>query len=118
MRAAIALLTLLATATPGAQAGATFVDLDKPGAMDRLERDNPEHYRAVRGILKDVLKQPAESVPQWLRVTYKAEDVAYPPILLTSNPPKRDQRFRLDGVTYRTLLTLPHVPTVAEPAVR
>jgi hypothetical protein len=115
MRAVTVLLTLL-VAIPGALASATFVDLDKPGALGRLQRDNPEHYRAVRGIVANVVKQPEASVPEWMRVTYKADDVLYPPILLTSNPPKRDLRFRLDDVTYRTLVTLPYVPTVAEPA--
>jgi hypothetical protein len=64
-----------------------------------------------------VLKQPEAHVPEWVRVTYKAEDVLYPPILLASDPPKRPLSFRLDDVLYRTLLTLPRVEAIAEPAI-
>ena len=110
---------LLGTLTvTAAQAAGHFVDLSKPGALDRLKHDNPAHYRAVRGILENVRRQPGGLVEPWIRVTYKAEDVRYSTILLTSDPPKRHLSFRLDHVLYQTHVTLPRVPVVAEPAIR
>lgn len=111
-----AMLATIPVAGAGAGDAERFVDLSKPGALDRLKHDNPEHDRAVRGILADVVKQPEAGVREWIRVTYRAEDVDYSTILLTSNPPRRHLRFRLDDVVYRTFVTLPHVPVVVLPA--
>ncbi|HEX5044952.1 MAG TPA: hypothetical protein VFV75_18805 [Candidatus Polarisedimenticolaceae bacterium] len=116
MRGTLLIVALLAGGTSAVHG--RFVNLDRPGAMDALKRENPEHYTAVRGILASVLRQPEPMVEQWIRVTYKAEDVAYSPVLLATDPPKRTLSFRLDDVRYQTLLTLPAVQAVPEPAIR
>ena len=118
MRNRFFLLMLVTGFLTSAQGAGRFVDLNKPGAMDQLKRDNPAHYSAVRGIVDHVFDRPEGMVEKWIRVTYKAEDVGYSPILLASDPPKRSLSFRLDDVRYRTLLTLPREAAVAEPAVR
>lgn len=122
----VSLMVLTATILPAHAAG-RYVDLNKPGAMDQLKRENPAHYRAVSAIVQAALRQeerPGDqaavqaAVVEWWRIqfAYKAQDVTYSPILLTSNPPKRELSFRLDEVRYRKLLTLPAVQAVAVPA--
>lgn len=127
MRIVRVLLVLFAAALPATHAAGRYVNLNKPGAMEKLERQNPKHYRAVSDILQAALRQaepagnPAlqqAALTEWYRVqsTYGAKDVYYAPILLTTDPPKRELSFRLDDVLYRKLLTLSPVQAIAEPA--
>jgi hypothetical protein len=126
VRIVSALVLVVTAAFPAAQAAGRYVNLNKPGAMDRLKGENPTHYRAVSKILQAALRQaePAgdlvvqHALAEWFRIlsTYKAEDVDYSPILLASDPPKRELSFRLDDVRYSKILTLSHVQAVAEPA--
>ena len=81
-------------------------NLNEPGALEALQRDNPAHYQTVRQILDNILKQPESQVPRWLRTTFNAQDVRYLRVLLTSDPPKRDLSFTLDDTRYKTRLTL------------
>jgi hypothetical protein len=84
------------------------INLNEPGALEALQRDNPAHYQTVRQILDNILKQPESQVPRWLRTTFNANDVRYLRVLLTSDPPKRDLSFTLDDTQYKMRLTLAH----------
>jgi hypothetical protein len=122
----VLLMVVLTTMIPPTLAEGRYVDLDKPGAMAKLARENPTHYRAVSEIVQAALRQSEAAgnlaaqmaLVEWRRIqsTYKAEDVDFPPILLTTDPPKRELSFRLDDVRYRTILRLPRVQAIAEPA--
>ena len=81
-------------------------NLNEPGALEALQRDNPAHYLIVRQILDNVLRQPQSQVPRWLSTTFNAKDVRYAPVLLASYPPKRDLSFTLDDTRYKARLTL------------
>jgi hypothetical protein len=93
-----------------------IVDLDAPGALDALARDNPQHYRKVREIIADVQKQPDSEVPQWMRTRFDARDVNYGPLLLVTDPPKRRLSFTIDEVRYRSTVTLTHWKAQRMPA--
>jgi hypothetical protein len=108
---------LVAVAATGAGAAERIVDLSQPGALARLKQENPAHYAAVRGILEDVGRQPEARALSWIGIHYRAKDVRYSEILLTTDPPKRDLSFRLDDVVYQARVTLPPVEAVADPAV-
>jgi hypothetical protein len=82
------------------------VNLDVPGALDALARDNPQHYTKVREIMAEVQKQPDSAVPQWMRTRFDARDVDYGPLLLVTDPPKRRLSFTIDEVRYRSTVTL------------
>ena len=82
------------------------INLNEPGALEALQRDNPAHYQTVRQILDNILKQPESQVPRWLQTTFNAKDVRYIRVLLTSYPPKRDLSFTLDDTRYKARLTL------------
>src|SRR5216684_5221892 len=83
------------------------VDLNTPGALDALERENPRHYERVREIMSDVQYQPDSKVPRWMQARFDARDVLYQPLLLlTSLPPKRRLAFTIDNVRYQAIITL------------
>ena len=94
--------------------GAT-VDLNWPGAMDRLKRDNPAHHKKVQAILASASTLPSPRAEQFVRATYDAKDVFFGPVVLTSDPPKVDLRFRLDDVVYSKRVML-RVSATPEPA--
>jgi hypothetical protein len=109
MRRLLALITVVGLGVgqaPIAFGQSRIVNLDVPGALDALERDNPPHYRKVREIMAEVQKQPDSEVPQWMRTRFDARDVNYGPLLLVTDPPKRRLSFTIDEVRYRSTVTL------------
>lgn len=83
-----------------------IVDIDAPGALDALARDNPRHYEKVREIISEVQKQPDSEVPRWMRARFDARGVIYGPLLLVTDPPKRHLSFTIDEIRYKTIVTL------------
>ena len=95
----------LASASPDER----LVNLNEPGALEALRRENPTEYRTIRKILDAVQEQPeSPNVPQLLQTTYKAHDVSYLPVLLTSDPPKKNLAFTLGKTRYQIRVTLTH----------
>jgi len=105
---AIGLLSFCAACAiaPLASAGAA-VDLNAPGAIESLARRNPEHYAKIEKILADVARQPQEAVAQWMKAEFGAEDVSFPQLLMTSDPPKRNLSFALDKTRYEVVVQVP-----------
>ena len=82
------------------------VDLDAPGAMERVRAANPIHLDKIVKIIEGVAQQPDSTVPRWLRVNFDARDVGYTPIVMTSHPPKRRLSFALDDTRYEVVVVL------------
>ena len=92
------------------------VDLDVPGTLEALERDNPTHYEKIRQIMVGVHKQPDAEVPRWMRTRFDARDVLYAPSLLVTDPPKRRLSFTIDDTQYHTVVTLTNLQPKLMPA--
>ena len=105
-RLAVALVCLSLATTPS-YASTGSVDLNAPGAIEALARDNPEHYAKIAKILQDVAQRPPEAVPRWMKSEFGAEQVAFPSLLKTSDPPKRSLAFTLDRTRYEVVVTVP-----------
>ena len=108
-RRSIAALVMLSSALflgPTPVAAGPTIDLDRPGALEALERTNPDHAAKVRRILEGVARTPDRDVPRWMRVAFDARDVEYAPIVLTSHPAKRRLAFALDGTRYAAVIVL------------
>jgi hypothetical protein len=112
---ALALLGIAGRAMAG-DAPAWAVDLNEPGAMERLEQANPGHYETIRRIMAGLFTRDDREVPRWLQTTFAAHEISYAPILLTSAPAQRRLAFALDGTRYRAVVTLSHVRGVIVPA--
>ena len=82
------------------------VNLNAPGAMERLQASNPAHYGKVQEILEGLPKRPSGSVAGWLRTSFQARDVSYRDLLRTSYPAQRDISFVLDDTRYAARLTM------------
>jgi hypothetical protein len=92
----------IAASSVGAQAQTVKrFHLDLPGAMERLQAGNPDHYRKVEAILAGLSRCPAASdAADLLRVKFEARDVFVSAFFRTSYPAKRDVSFVLDDTRY------------------
>lgn len=94
------------------------VDLSKPGALDRLEEANSEHYAKVLAV-KRVASQPncTEDL-KLLRVALKLDDATCAAMTtLTSYPPKKNVSVTIDGVRYMTYAPFGFAPAKVVPLV-
>ena len=104
--AAVLAMLWTAAAAAGDATSARTVNLNKPGALEALQRSNPTHHEKVRRILDGILQQPDAAVPRWIETNFEARNVSYAPILLTSDPPKRRLSLALDDTRYEAIVTL------------
>jgi hypothetical protein len=110
-------LTCVATMATAADIGLRrTLDLDAPGAMERVRAANPAHFDKIVKIIEGVTQQPDSAVPRWLRVNFDARDVGYRPIVMTSHPPKRRLSFALDDTRYETVVVLTNTTGTVTPA--
>ena len=76
------------------------LNLDEPGALERLQRDNPAHFAKVDRILREAPERSSASVARWMRTEFNAKDVSRSDILKTSYPAQARLSFALDGTPY------------------
>jgi hypothetical protein len=82
------------------------VDLNDPSAVERLRASNPKHFAVIEQIVNGLGERSSGEVPTWIRTTFGARDVSYPPVILVTDPPQARLSFSLDGVRYRAKVTL------------
>lgn len=99
---------LAAVITAGSSYASGPIDLDVPGNLRAIERDNPGHFAKIERILAEVPRQPPNerAVAAWLRTRFQARDVRYTDLILTSLPPKKRLQFSLEDISYVKLVTL------------
>ena len=79
------------------------INLDKPGALEAIEKEHPEHYRKIVEIIRVAQAEPCETLPQVLKTRFDAFDTVCKSYqLLTSDPPKRHLSFTLESTGYVT----------------
>ena len=113
--AASLVLVCVGVANAGDIALRRTVDLDAPGAMERVHATNPTHFDKITKIIEGVTKQPETAVPGWLQVNFDARDVNYRPVVMTSYPPKRRLTFALDDTRYEAVVVLTNVSGTVTP---
>ena len=91
--------------TAGASEIPKVMNLNDPIDMAEVAKINPAHYEKIEKIIKGINRQRSEQVARWIKVTFKANDVIFPEILLVSLPPKRRLSFVLDDIRYEGLIT-------------
>jgi hypothetical protein len=109
MKRLIALVALLFAAP------ALAIDLDQPGAMQRLARDNPAHHAKVEQILSEAPHRPYSTMARWIRTEFNATDVDASQLLKTSYPAQARLSFVLDGESYSKVIRI-DAPARAVPA--
>jgi hypothetical protein len=104
---AITLGFVLASLASPAVAQEPYVDLNRPGALDALARDNPRHYEQVVQVTRVASKVSCETELGMMPVPTTAnrmECVAM--AIMTSDPPKRRITFQIDHTRYGMVVTL------------
>ena len=85
---------------------ALAIDLDRPGAMEALARDNPVHYAKVEKILSEAPYRPFASVARWIRTEFQARDVDTSHLLKTTYPAQARLSFVLDDRHYTKVIRI------------
>ena len=104
------LTAVLLAAAIGASAADKHVDLNAPGALEKLQASNPVHYRKVQEILKGLEERRGRDVVGWLQASFAAKQISYYDLYRTSYPPQRDLSFVLDETRYSARFFVPVAP--------
>jgi hypothetical protein len=81
--------------------GTREVDLDRPGALDRIEAQDPALYKRLIGVIKAAEMQPCEHLPKLIEAQFRATlSTCNAYSILTSFPPKIRMSFLVDGTLY------------------
>jgi hypothetical protein len=116
MRTVVAALLASVAFSANAGLGAVHqVDLDIPGALARVQRDHPAHFRAITEILREAPYRRPQALSGWVRTAFNAK-MASAMLIKTSYPPQARLEFVLDDTEYRALVTLRNVEPSVTPA--
>ena len=107
-KVAIALLLMAAAASQANGPLRPSIDLDRAGAMETLERENPDHYRRIEHILDLATRMPCHTATfnRTLRVRFEARDAGCGLLLMTSYPSKRHLTFTLGDSSYAKIVEM------------
>ena len=117
-KVAIALLLMAVTAAQANGPQRPPIDLDSAGAMEILQRENPDHYRRIEQILKLATRMPCRTgmFSRTLRVRVEARDTECGLLLMTSYPSKRRLTFTLGDTGYGKVVEMNESPNRLVPA--
>lgn len=101
-----AIFLLFLAASFGVHANPVRVDLDRPGALEAIEKENPAHYRKIVDIIRVAADQSCLTAPQLMQIEGARGTDCRAMAIMTSDPPKKRLVFRLDDVQYVTVVTL------------
>ena len=84
------------------------VDLDKPGAMETLQRENPKRFERVSGILDLATEMPCQTdeFAKVSRARFDVDGARCGVLLKTSDPAKRQLSFVVDDTSYVSVVTM------------
>jgi hypothetical protein len=103
----------------GLLAGACYaqdrVDLDRPGALEQLQRENARHFAKIERILREAPKQSASAIAGWMRANFDAKEAQSSPMLKTSYPAQTRISFVLDDTRYSKVIYI-DAPARPQPA--
>ena len=92
------------------------VDLAKPGALDRLEKENPDHYAKVLKVQRAAAAPSCVDELKVLKADLKLDDATCAAMTtLASYPPKRTVSIMIDGVHYMTFTPIEFEPAKSVP---
>jgi hypothetical protein len=115
----IVLPILALSAILPAHAGPTVsrdVDLDRPGALQAIERDDAALYTRIRGVLDAAQAQTCETLPQLVHAQFQATlGTCSTFSILTSFPPKRRISFVIDDTGYSSNVVQVHLDGKLQP---
>ncbi len=101
MRLVLAGVLIIASGTCAAEwKQPTVVDLNQPGALDRVAAENPAHYRQILDVARTMQEKSCAEALRAYRARFDGGLTCSSYVTLTSLPPKRHLSLTLDGVRY------------------
>jgi hypothetical protein len=92
------------------------VRLDTQQELDNLRATNPSHYARAKRLIAAANTQCPPGQPRLQSTELKSGHLSCGQVLLTSNPPKREISFTLDGISYAALVRVTADPPKPERA--
>ena len=105
------IVAALSTAAALAQAAPPLrlhVDLDRPGALETVKRERPDHFGKIVQIRDLASRMPCltEEFGRTLQVKFEVREAACGALLMTSYPSKRRLSFTLGESSYVTVVEM------------
>jgi len=82
------------------------IRLDTPAELAWLRATNPDHYARAAHVMAAANFLCPPAAPKLQDAELGRSDAACALLLRTSNPPKREITFRLDGIRYAALVAI------------
>lgn len=84
------------------------VNLDKPGVLEQIEKDNPGHFARIEGIRKVASHTPCqmERLAKTLKADFDASATNCAQFFQASYPARYPLSFQLDDTSYHTTIYL------------
>ena len=102
----IAIFSAIITSANAAGTTSQPIDLNQPGALEMLQTERPEHFRAITEVLRVVERVPCGNAEvRSLEARFDIREMACNFVLMTSDPPKRRLSFALEGTSYVVVVT-------------
>lgn len=85
-----------------------FIDLDKPGVLEAIKRDNPDHFRRISGVLQAASDTPCQSAQfrDFIRTKFDATKPECGVLIKTSYPGQYAVSFQLQTTLYSATVAL------------
>ena len=108
MRTLAAAILLAVSAGALAQTAASrSINIDRPGQLEALERENPGHYLKILQIREFASRMPCtDAFRRTLAVKFEAADAKCTLQIATSYPAQRWFSFKLDATSYTTTVRM------------
>jgi hypothetical protein len=89
------------------------IDLDRPGVLHQLRRDQPQRYAAVSAVLRASERAPCEENEiELLEARYELKDLDCGTMVITTFPARRHVSFEVQGTRYAATVVLEDTDTV------
>jgi hypothetical protein len=116
--ALIAAFVAIVGFTCAADAKPPEVDLDKPGALEALERDHPQHHKRILEEISKAQTIYVDPVPTAQNAAVRTDDPRRKgaSLVLPSSPAKKRLAIPIEGVVYRVTAHMTEEPGKLEKA--
>jgi hypothetical protein len=115
---AIAILAVTFSFVAAAGQPPKTVDLNRPGALEAIEKRDKPLYERIHGVLKAAEMEPCDTLPKVVQAQFHANlEACRGHEILTSYPAKIRVAFRIDDILYTSNVIQPKIVGKALPAV-
>lgn len=117
MRAIAIFAVAVSFAAAAAAPPTKSVDLDRPGALEAIQRQDRPLYDRITALLKVAEVEPCDTLPKVVKTQLRIDlETCNGYAILTSFPAKIRVTFRIDDTVYASNVIQPKITAQARPA--